>query len=102
MPWFIKTETFTNEMMGLVPAKRKKYLEEHREWVDKLRSSGLNIASGYLIDDYQKPGGGGLLVVEMDTFESAKTLIKNDPLIISRLVNWRIEEWIPVCGKLLE
>ena len=35
---------------------------EHKDWVVKLKKSGINISSGYLIDDKRQPGGGGILI----------------------------------------
>ncbi len=82
--------------------KRRKYLIEHKFWVESLKESGKKIASGYLVNKQRKPGGGGLLIIEANTFEEAKTIIEQDPMIENNLVTWEIHEWIPVSGGLLE
>ena len=102
MPFFIKTEKFTQETMGLKLEVRKKYLAEHKVWVKKLKNSGKNICSGYLINNLRQPGGGGILILESKSFDEAKLLIAQDPMIKNNLVNWEINEWISVVGKLLE
>ncbi|MFN5118499.1 MAG: hypothetical protein ACK5JJ_10395, partial [Cyanobacteriota bacterium] len=54
MAWFVKTETFR------VPAPEvRPHLEAHRRWVADLRSRGVRISSGYLVDGEGRPGGGG-------------------------------------------
>jgi hypothetical protein len=57
MKWFVKTETFSKPYPEV-----KRHLEEHREWVRSLREDGtIKIASGYRVDENDKPGGGGLV-----------------------------------------
>ena len=101
MPLFIKTEVFKDKALKLTSNERKHFLAMHRSWISKLNSSGISISSGYLIDASQKPGGGGLLVIEAECYQSAKKIIENDPLIISGLVNWSLHEWVPVSPQLL-
>ncbi len=100
MPWFIKTEKFTEETSQLMPEERRAYLIRHRAWVKELSESGVDISSGYLVNENQLAGGGGLLIIRADSFSEAKSLIKNDPMIIAGLVNWDLQEWIPVYGRL--
>ena len=57
MPWFIKQETFTTAMTTLPAEQRRQHCEDHRAWVESQRSSGLRIASGFLVDEDHKPGG---------------------------------------------
>ena len=102
MPFFIKTEKFTTEAMCLALQDRKEYLAEHKDWVVKLKKSGINISSGYLIDDKRQPGGGGILILESESFDQAKFLILQDPMIRNNLVTWEINEWVSVVGRLLE
>ena len=101
MPLFIKTEIFKPKALALVPQKKKHYINAHKSWVNHLRSQGLNISSGYLVDAQGKPGGGGLLVLESTDIETAKILIRQDPMIVAGLVTWEIQEWIPVIGSLI-
>ncbi len=102
MPFFIKTEKFTKETMSLKPKERKQYLNEHKDWVQKLRNSGENISSGYLINQKKQTGGGGLLILESKSFEQANRIILKDPMIKNDLVIWEINEWISVDGNLLD
>tara|TARA_Y100001968_G_scaffold274295_1_gene267420 strand:+ start:291 stop:599 length:309 start_codon:yes stop_codon:yes gene_type:complete len=99
MPWFIKTERFKNATLRLSKEERKIFLTRHKDWVIKLNKKGEKIISGYLVDDKQLPGGGGLLIVEATSYEEAMSLIKEDPMIVFDLVTWKIQEWVPVVGN---
>jgi uncharacterized protein YciI len=84
-----------------LPAQRQAYLAAHRAWVKGLISSGIKVSSGYLVDAEQRPGGGGLFVLKADSFEAARRLVEQDPMIVEGLVDWNLQEWIPVCGELI-
>ncbi len=101
MPWFIKTEKFTAQTLTLLPEQRQTYLAAHLAWVKALRSSGVKVSSGFLVDAEQRPGGGGLLVLQADSFEAAKRLVEQDPMIVEGLVKWHLQQCIPVCGELI-
>ena len=101
MPWFIKTERFTAQTLTLSPEQRQTYLAAHHEWIKALRSEGFKVSSGFLVDAEQRPGGGGLLVLQADSFEAAKRLVEQDPMIVEGLVKWDLQQWIPVCGELM-
>lgn len=101
MPWFVKIERFTTQTLSLLPAQRQAYLAAHRAWVKGLISSGIKVSSGYLVDAEQRPGGGGLLILKADYFEAARRLVEQDPMIVEGLVDWNLQEWIPVCGELI-
>ncbi len=101
MPYFIKTERFTDDTLELLPEKRYMYIAAHRKWVLGLRNSGINISSGYLVDQKGEAGGGGLLVLEAESLKEAKSILEKDPMIANNLVNWKLQEWISVSGKLI-
>ena len=101
MPWFIKTEKFTAQTLTLLPEQRQTYLAAHQAWIKALRCSGIKVSSGFLVDAEQRPGGGGLLVLQADSFEAAKRLVEQDPMIVEGLVQWDLQQWIPVCGELI-
>ncbi len=101
MQIFIKTERFKNETLNLTTDQRSKYIKEHLLWASKLKTNGCNIASGYLVNELGKAGGGGFLVLEAKNFEEARLIIMNDPMIKNHLVNWELHQWIPVEGELL-
>ncbi len=102
MPIFIKTEKFTKETQDLSPSRRKNYLAQHKRWIHLLKASGHNLCSGYLTNEQGNPGDGGFLVLEANSFSEAKQLVIQDPMILNNLVNWKLHEWIPVSGTLLD
>ena len=101
MAWFIKHETFTAETAALPFDQRRPYLDAHRQWVERLQQSGQRISSGFLVDDQRRPGGGGLLVFEAQSYADALALVQTDPMILGGLVTWQLQEWIPVSGDAL-
>ena len=101
MPWYIKTEKFNSKTINLSAEKRRQYLQDHRSWVMNLRKSGAKVSSGYLVNEQRSPGGGGLLFLQAKSYKDAQSLIKKDPMIIADLVNWELQEWIPVEGELM-
>ena len=100
MPWFIKQETFTAAMTSLSAEDRRLHCHAHRCWVEAQRNAGIAMASGFLVDDQHKPGGGGLLVFEAQSYASAIAFIRADPMIARNLVDWTLHEWKPVLGSL--
>jgi len=93
MPFFIKTEIIKKEYLINHDLKRK-IITEHINWIKKLKKEGLNIKSGFLIDEFKKPGDGGLLILEMNNYKNALEIIKNDPMIKNDLVEWKLNEWV--------
>ena len=84
----------------LTPEERQLFLAKHKSWIINLKNLGEKIYSGYLVDDKRIPGGGGLLILEANSFEEAMSLIKRDPMIINNLVDWNLQEWIPIIEAL--
>ncbi len=99
MPWFIKRETFNQKAFSLESTERGKLLYKHKEWVIELKLSGIKISSGYLVNEKKKPGAGGFLILEAETYERALSIIEKDPMILNNLVNWDLHEWIPFSGE---
>ncbi|MEY3929938.1 MAG: hypothetical protein RLZZ516_1648 [Cyanobacteriota bacterium] len=95
VPWFIKQETFLRPYTAMKP-----HLEAHRAWVAELRTAGVVISSGYLVDGAGRPGGGGLLVLQAADHAAAERLVRRDPMVRSGGVDWRLERWMPVVGDL--
>ena len=95
MPWFVKQETFLRPYAAMQP-----HLEAHRAWVEQLRADGVVISSGYLVDGTGQPGGGGLLLLQSESYAAAEALIANDPMLLSGGVDWRLEQWRPSVGDL--
>ncbi len=102
MSFFIKTEKFTKYTLSLIPSKRKEYINEHKLWVKSIKKTGLRIFSGYLIDKNGLPGGGGILILESINFQNAETIIKTDPMIKNKLVEWELHQYIPLSKNLLD
>ena len=80
MPFFVKTEIIKKEYLINNDLKRK-IIKEHINWIKKLKKEGINIKSGFLIDEFKRPGDGGLLIIEMKNYKNALKIIKNDPMI---------------------
>ncbi len=99
MPWFIKTESFTAQAKDLKEEVRRAVIKKHCSWVNKLNESGTKVYSGYLIDQNGLPGGGGLLLIEAISFESAQSIIRTDPMIKSGFVHWKLQQWINISKK---
>ncbi len=95
MPFFVKTEIIKKEYL-IKKDLRNKVINEHIQWIKKLKKQGVNIKSGFLVDEFQMPGAGGLLIIEMKTFKEALQIIKNDPMIKSDLVEWKLNQWIDI------
>ena len=93
MPFFVKTEIIKKEYLINIDLKRK-IIKEHINWIKKLKKKGINIKSGFLIDELKRPGDGGLLIIEMKNYKNALKIIKNDPMITNNLVEWKLNEWV--------
>ena len=95
MPIFIKTELIKKEYL-IKNDIRKKIINEHIKWTENLKRKGINIKSGFLVDELKQPGSGGLLILEIETYEEALKIIKNDPMIKNNIVEWNLNEWIDI------
>jgi len=93
MPFFVKTELIKKEYLINNDLKRK-IINEHIDWVKKLKKEGINIKSGFLVDELNRPGEGGLLILEMNNYRNAHKIIKSDPMIKNNLVEWKLNEWV--------
>jgi len=91
-----KSREFKNFTKLLVKKKilKQKIINEHIDWIKKLKKEGINIKSGFLVDELKRPGDGGLLILEMNNYKNALKIIKNDPMIKNDLVEWKLNEWI--------
>ena len=99
MAIFVKTETIKKKYL-LDSNLRRIAISNHINWVKKLKSSGVNIKSGFLIDKNKKPGGGGVLIIECGTYAVAEKIIKVYPMIKNKIVEWNLYEWIEAVEKL--
>ena len=95
MPIFIKTEIIRKEYL-IQKDIRKKVINEHIQWVENLKRKGINIKSGFLVNELKKPGDGGLLILDIETYQYALEIIKKDPMIKNNIVEWKLNEWIDI------
>ena len=95
MPIFIKTEIIKKEYL-IQKDIRKKVINEHIEWIENLKRKGINIKSGFLVNELKKPGDGGLLILDIETYQDALEIIKKDPMIKNNIVEWKLNEWIDI------
>jgi len=93
MPFFIKTEIIKKEYLNNHELKLK-LINEPNDWIKKLKKDGINIKSGFLVDELNRPGDGGLLILEMNNYKNALEIIKNDPMITNEIVEWKLSEWV--------
>ena len=100
MPFYIKTEKFTDQTKKLSIKERKVFLLMHKKWVECLIEDGEFIVSGYLTNEKKIPGGGGVLILEANDYLEAKNIILNDPMITNKLVIWELHEWNPIIENL--
>ena len=95
MPFFVKTEIIKKEYL-IKKDLRNKIINDHINWIKKLKKKGVKIKSDFLVNEFKMPGAGGLLIIETKNFKAALQIIKNDPMIISDIVDWELNEWIDI------
>ncbi len=95
MPIFIKTEIIKKEFL-IQKDFRKKVIKEHIQWIGDLKRKGINIKSGFLVNELKQPGDGGLLILDIETYRDALEIMKKDPMIENNIVEWKLNEWIDI------
>ena len=95
MPIFVKTEIIKKEFITQNKFK-KKLIDKHILWIKELKKAGVNVKSGFLVSEMKEPGAGGLLTIEVQTYQEALRIIKEDPLIKNKIVDWKLSEWIDI------
>jgi len=95
MPIFIKTEIIKREFISNFELK-KKFIDKHILWIKDLKKAGFNIKSGFLVNEIKEPGAGGLLIIEVQTYNEALNIVKEDPMIKNKIVDWKLSEWIDI------
>ena len=95
MPIFIKNEIIKKEYL-IQKDIRKKVINEHIQWIGNLKRKGINIKSGFLVNELKQPGDGGLLILDIETYQDALEIVKQDPMIKNNIVEWRLNEWINI------
>tara|TARA_B100000212_G_scaffold115952_1_gene86487 strand:+ start:247 stop:543 length:297 start_codon:yes stop_codon:yes gene_type:complete len=95
MPFFVKTEIIKKEFISNNQLK-KKFINKHIMWIKDLKKAGVNIKSGFLVNEIKEPGAGGLLIIEVKTFKDALNIVLEDPMIKNKIVDWKLSEWIDI------
>ena len=95
MPIFVKTEIIKKEFITDNKLK-KKFVDKHILWIKKLKKAGIKVKSGFLVNEIKKPGAGGLLTIEAETYQEALKIVKEDPMIKNKIVDWKLSEWIDI------
>ena len=95
MPIFVKTEIIKKEFISNIKLK-KKFVDKHILWIKELKKAGVNIKSGFLVNEIKEPGAGGLLIIEVKTFKDALNIVLEDPMIKNKIVDWKLSEWIDI------
>jgi GNAT superfamily N-acetyltransferase/uncharacterized protein YciI len=93
--WFCKTEQFKRPFPQVKP-----YLQEHTLWVRDLRERGYCITSGYRVDADGRPGGGGLMFLAAKSYDEAREIVLQDPLVANGCVEWELNGWIGQVGDI--
>ena len=95
MPIFVKTEIIKKEFI-IDNKLKKKFVDKHILWIKELKKAGVNVKSGFLVNEIKEPGAGGLLMLEVKTYQEALKIIKEDPMIKNKIVDWKLSEWIDI------
>ena len=95
MPIFVKTEIIKKEFLSKNKFK-KKLIDKHKLWIKELTKAGVNIKSGFLVNEIKEPGAGGLLIIEVKTYKHALNILLEDPMIKNKIVDWKLSEWIDI------
>ena len=95
MPIFIKTEIIKKEFISNRKLK-KKFIDKHILWIKNLKKDGVNIKSGFLINEIKEPGAGGLLMIEVKNYKDALNIVREDPMVKNKIVDWKLSEWIDI------
>ena len=95
MPIFVKTEVIKKKFITDYTLK-KKSIAQHTLWIKELKKAGVNVKSGFLVNEIMEPGAGGLLTIEVKTYQEALKIVKEDPMIKNKIVDWKLSEWIDI------
>ncbi len=96
MPFFIKTETIKTIYLQTKTKLKREVINEHKNWIQSLKEKGFKIKSGFLTNKIKAPGGGGVLIIECDSYDIAFEIVSQDPMIKKNLVDWELYEWIDI------
>ena len=92
MPFFVKTEIIKKEYLN--NDLKRKIINEHIYLIKNLKKEGINIKSGFVVAELNRPVDGGLLILEINNYRNALKIIEDDPMIKNDLVEWKLNEWV--------
>ena len=95
MPIFIKTEIIKKEYL-IQKDIRKKVINEHIQWIENLIIRNKDKQSQEVVNELKKPGDGGLLILDIETYQAALEIVKQAPMIKNNIVEWKLNEWIDI------
>ena len=88
MAWFVKIER------GIVnKAVFDQFVPAHKAYVLRLIAQGRCARTGYW-----RNAEGGMLLFQAESFDEAKALVEQDPLIQNQCVEYELHEWVLVTG----
>lgn len=70
------------------PEKDKEILAVHKEYLQKYIDEGKIFAKGPFTDH-----SGGLIIYKVESYEEAKTLAENDPVVLENSRKLTLKEW---------
>jgi uncharacterized protein YciI len=83
MPTFVKIEK------GIVNKKIfDQYIPAHKNYVRQLIAQGHQAKTGYWGEL-----GGGMLIFDADSLQTAQSIVAQDPLIVNKCVIYELHEW---------
>ncbi|MGK7909166.1 MAG: YciI family protein [Synechococcus sp.] len=86
MPWFVKIER------GVVnKSEFDRHVTAHRAYVRQLVDGGHQAETGYW-----QESEGGMLLFTAASWQEAKEIVANDPLIVNGCVEYELHQWIKV------
>ena len=95
MPFFVKTEIIKKDFI-INSELKKKFIAKHILWIKDLKKAGVNIKSGFLVNEIKEPGAGGLLIIEVKNFKDALNIVLEDPLVKNKIVDWKLSERVDI------
>ena len=75
-------------MKTIDPSKDAEILDEHLEYLKKYIDEGKIYAKGPFLDH-----SGGLIIYDVESYDEAKNLIENDPVIRDKSREYTLKEW---------
>ncbi len=79
---------YTAILKTIDPQKDAEILEDHLAYLNKIIEEGKVLAKGPFTDH-----SGGLIIFKTSSYEEARKLIENDPVILNQSRQYELKEW---------